>query len=187
MIRHHMLRAREFFGQFEARQLVLWLQTNQYPKRKKWISEQDRTAEFERVYRLLLLLQKTELLRQVQPTPSRKEHMERIALIQEINDHLGQYTYRLRIGDSLETGWVEAIPPKVLPSEEKAVMYMVRLSELGSLQRVRPCKWCTSWFFAKYRHQLYCKQSCQQKAYSVTPEWREHRRDYMRKYRSENS
>ena len=185
MIRSRMLRQREFLGQFEAEQLVLWLQTNQYPKRKKWMSEDDRTAEFQRVHRLLLLLQKAQLLRQVQPTPSRKEQIERIRLAREINDRLRRYTYGLRIEDSLETRWVEAVAPKVLPSEERAIMYMVRLSELGSLQRVQPCKWCTSWFFAKFRHQVYCKQGCQQKAYAVTPEWREHRRDYMRKYRRE--
>ena len=181
-----MLRTREFLGQFEANQLVLWLQANQYPKRKKWMSEEDSTTEFKRAYRLLLLLQKAELLRELEPTPSRKEQIERSPLIQEINDHLRRYTYGLRIRDSLQTQWVEAIPPKVLPSEERAITHMVRLSELGSLQRVRACKWCTSWFFAKFRHQLYCKQGCQQRAYAVTPEWRKHRRDYMRKYRREH-
>ena len=183
MALNHMLRKREFLGQFEAEQLILWLQTSEYPRRKKWMTEKDRTSEFKRVHQLLLDLQRAEALRQEQPTPSRKQQIERIPLLQKINQYLGRYAYRLRIDDSLETRWAEAIPPAVLPSEERAVMYMVRLSELGLLERVRPCKWCTSWFFAKFRHQNYCKQQCQQKAYAVSPEWRKHRREYMRKYR----
>ncbi len=183
MTRRHSLHQREFLGQFEAEQLVLWLQTNEFPRRKRSVTAKDCTPEFKRVRALLIYLQTAEELRRKQPEPTKVERLARIPLLRKTNQMLRRYVYRLRIHDSLETRLVEAKPPAVLPSEERAVMYMVRLSELGLLERVRPCKWCTSWFFAKFAHQNYCKQECQQKAYAVSPEWRKHRREYMRDYR----
>jgi len=183
MTRSHQLRTREFLGQFEAEQLILWLQTNEFPKRKRRVTDKDRTPEFKRVRELLICLQTAEELRRRQPEPTKVERLARIPLLREINQMLRRYIYRLRIDDSLETRLVEAKPPAVLPSEERAAKYMVRLSELGLLERVRPCRWCTSWLFAKFRHQNYCKQACQQKAYAVGTEWRKHRRKYMREYR----
>ena len=186
MTRSHKLRpsrSREFLGQFEANQLALWLQTNEYPRRKRRVTAKDRTPEFKRVRELLICLQTAEERRRRHPEPTKVEQLARIPLLGEINQRLRRYIYRIRIDDSLETRMVEAKPPAVLPSEERAAMYMVRLSELGLLGRVRPCKWCTSWFFAKFSHQNYCKQACQQKAYAVSPEWRKHRRVYMQGYR----
>jgi len=183
MTRSHMLRRREFLGQFEADQLILWLQTNEFPNRKRRVTDKDRTPEFKRVRALLTFLQSTEKLRQKQPEPTRAERLARIPLVREINQMLRRYIYKLRIQDSLATQLVEAKPPAVQPSEQIAAMYMARLSDLGLLGRVRSCGWCTSWFFAKYDHQKYCKQRCQQKGYAVSPDWRRHRREYMRNYR----
>lgn len=178
-----MLRSREFLGQFEAEQLILWLQTNEFPKGKRRFTEKDRTPEFRRVRELLACMQTAEELRRRQPEPTRANLLARIPLIKEINQLLRRYTYRLRTNESFETRVVEAKPAAISPSEERAAMYLARLSELGLLGRVRSCGWCTSWFFAKFRHQNYCKQACQQKAYAVSPEWRKHRREYMRDYR----
>jgi hypothetical protein len=183
MTRSHKLRSREFLGQFEASQLVLWLQTNQFPRRKRRVTEKDCTPEFKRVRELLTCLQTAEELREKKIELTKAERIVRIPLLRETNNMLRRYVYRLRIDDSLETQMVEARPPAVVPSEERAAMYMVRLSELGLLRRVKPCRWCTLWFFAKFSHQIHCKKECQQKAYAVSPEWRRHRRDYMRKYR----
>lgn len=182
-----MLHAREYLGQFEAEQLVLWLQTNQLPRRNGSFAEKDFTPEFRRVIRLLTYLKEAQKLRREQPKPNKAERIVQIPLIKEVNQLLRRYTYRLRLLTSLETRFVEARPPAVSPSEEMAAMHMVKLSELGLLDRIQPCGWCTSWFFAKFRHQKFCKQACQQKAYSVGPEWRKQRREYMRKYRRDNS
>lgn len=178
-----MLRPREFLGQFEAEQLILWLQTNEFRKGKRRVNDKDRTPDFKRVHRLFTCLQTTEELRRQKPEPTKEERIARIPLLREINQMLRRYAYRLRIHDSLETQMVESKPSAVLPSEERAAMYMVRLSELGLLGRVRPCGWCTSWFFAKYDHQKFCKAKCQQQAYAVSPQWKKHRREYMREYR----
>jgi hypothetical protein len=54
----------------------------------------------------------------------------------------------------------------------------------GVLDRLRKCKQCCCWFYAHFRHQRYCKPSCQHAFYKSTAEWRSHRRGYMRWYRS---
>jgi hypothetical protein len=183
MTRSHILRTREFLGQFEADQLVLWLQTNEFPKGKRRVTEKDRTPEFRRMSRLLALLKEAQKLRGQEAKPNKAEQIARTPLLREANQLLRRYSYGLRMGDLLETRLVEVKPPAVFPSEERAAMHMVRLSELGLLERVRPCAWCTSWFFARFRHQNYCKRQCQQKAYAVSPKWQKHRREYMQNYR----
>ena len=64
-----------------------------------------------------------------------------------------------------------------------AVLQIVLLGREGLLWRVRQCPACQRWFYARFRHQNYCTMRCQQGHYKRSPEWREHRRKYMRKYR----
>jgi hypothetical protein len=64
-----------------------------------------------------------------------------------------------------------------------AVLQIVLLGREGLLWRVRQCPGCQRWFFARFSHQNYCGMRCQQGHYKRSPEWREHRRKYMQKYR----
>jgi len=177
MILSHMLRTREFLGEFEAGRLVVWLQTNEFPKGKEKVTAKDRRPQFRRIHELITLVQKWSAI----AVASRPGEIE---LMRRINRLLRRYEYRPQIGESFfDMRWTELKPTQVNPSEAQAILYILKLSELGLLDHVRPCEWCTSWHFAKFRHQKYCKKSCQQKAYAVSPEWREHRRKYMRKYR----
>src|SRR6516225_1169429 len=131
MIQSHKLRSREFVGQFEAEKLVLWLQVNEHRKRKGLVTAKDRTPEFKRVSNLLALLQTAEKARGKQPTPDSFARLARIPIMKMINSRLFRYRCRLRIDESFETRWVEVKAPAVYPSEGQAIMYMVRLSELG--------------------------------------------------------
>ena len=68
-----------------------------------------------------------------------------------------------------------------------AVHSMMELAEEGLLHRVRRCRACKRWFFARFRHQDFCSQACQQKHYRSSDEWKAHRREYMRKHYADSA
>jgi hypothetical protein len=71
------------------------------------------------------------------------------------------------------------------PASE-AVLQIVLLGQEGLLWRVRQCSRCHRWFFARFKHQNFCRTTCQQEHYKHSPEWREGRRKYMQRYRRKN-
>jgi len=62
----------------------------------------------------------------------------------------------------------------------EALEMILKLTQLGDLTRLRRCTHCHEWLFARFRHQDFCSTLCQQKSYTQTPKWKEHRRRYMR-------
>jgi len=68
-------------------------------------------------------------------------------------------------------------------TETHAVASIVELCHEGLIDRVRLCS-CGMWFYAKFSHQKFHSQACQQKAYRDNPEWKAHRRDYMKRNRA---
>lgn len=66
--------------------------------------------------------------------------------------------------------------------EGEALLTALRISQKGVLDRVRKCPRCGKWFFARFRHQRFCHQECQQKHYRDSEAWKEHRREWMRDY-----
>jgi hypothetical protein len=182
----HMLRTREFTGDFEAERLIVWLMCNEYPGKRITKRSDPKGIKFNRVHRILKLVQDALALGGSHQSTEISKKGLRVRILQEIDEHLRRYKFRLRIGDSLEPCWTEPKARRVNPSEEQAVVYILKLSELGLIDRIRPCDWCTTWFFARFSHQKYCKTECQLRAYAKKPEWQEHRRRYMRKYRREH-
>ncbi len=181
-----MLRQREYLGEFEAGRLILWLAENEYGARKRIIKPSDnRTLEFKRVHRVLELAQQALALGRGYRSTEASMKSERVRLLQQIDLRLRRYNFRLRVGDSLGPDWTERSLRPIDPSEAQAVVYLLNLAELGLIDRIRQCGWCTTWFYARFKHQRFCKTECQQSAYAKTSDWREHRRDYMRKYRRE--
>jgi hypothetical protein len=67
--------------------------------------------------------------------------------------------------------------------ECNAAITLVGLVQRGRLHLVRECSQCRKWFYAKRLRQRFCLTRCLQKAYRSTDRFREHRRQYMRKYR----
>jgi hypothetical protein len=67
---------------------------------------------------------------------------------------------------------------RMRPSE--AVELILRITQIGSLGRLRRCANCGKWLYAKFRHQTFCSLSCQQKSYTQSEQWKAHRRVYMR-------
>lgn len=64
----------------------------------------------------------------------------------------------------------------------EALEVILRLTQIGYLDRLRHCAHCNTWLYAKFRHQTFCSVACQQKKYTQTDQWRAHRREYMREY-----
>jgi len=62
----------------------------------------------------------------------------------------------------------------------EALQMLLKLVQIGYLNRLRHCLQCDRWLYARFRHQEYCSVKCQQKHYTKTPEFKAHRRQYMR-------
>jgi len=78
-------------------------------------------------------------------------------------------------------GDLGARPEKYLSMvASEALELILKLTEVGDLTRLRRCAQCQKWLYARFRHQTFCSTKCQQKNYTQTEEWKEHRRRYMR-------
>ncbi|MBZ5722893.1 MAG: hypothetical protein LAO03_21340 [Acidobacteriia bacterium] len=64
----------------------------------------------------------------------------------------------------------------------EALEVILKLTQIGYLNRLRHCAQCHRWLYAKFRHQTFCSVTCQQKNYTQTDQWKAHRREYMREY-----
>jgi hypothetical protein len=64
----------------------------------------------------------------------------------------------------------------------EALQVMLKLTQIGYLNRLRHCAHCGKWLYARFRHQSFCSVKCQQKQYAQSEEWKTHRRAYMRRY-----
>lgn len=63
-----------------------------------------------------------------------------------------------------------------------AIQTILNFAQSGNLSRLRKCLQCYKWMYAKFRHQEFCSSKCQQQRYTQSPEWKAHRREYMRRY-----
>jgi hypothetical protein len=172
-----LLRIHQFFGEDEAHDLLLWMNTNEYPA-NKWVTVKDRLPAFRRIFRVLELAKEVE-------NALNKNAPQLVSKIERLNNAVAQFAFRPRFLDPprFVLTWRPNKPEKVLPSEHGAVLSLLRLLELRSLHRVRPCSNCSIWFFARYKHSKFCKTACQQEHYASSATFRNERRTYMREYR----
>ena len=71
--------------------------------------------------------------------------------------------------------------------ENRAVQWIVQ--NVGAVHRIRRChrSQCRKWFFAITDHQKYCGDSCRKRDAAQGESFKEKRRVYMKKYRSEEA
>jgi hypothetical protein len=105
---------------------------------------------------------------------------------QKLNETLATFTYVPQIDldespDGERVSWTLLVgdTPAIPPSQFR---WVVQLIEQGAILKIRKCKQCSSWFFAHFSHQGFCKSSCRIKHFSGTEEFKKNRREYMRKY-----
>jgi hypothetical protein len=164
-------------GEDEARDLLVWMNTNQYPI-NRWVTEKNRRPAFRRVFHIL------ELAKEVESSLS-SNAPDLVAKLARLNTAVARYAFKPRFADSprFSLTWRSTRPEKVIPSEHRAILSLLKLLELRLLFRVRACSWCTAWFFARYRQSKFCETAHQQKHYGSSPEFKNERRTYMREYR----
>jgi hypothetical protein len=68
-------------------------------------------------------------------------------------------------------------------SETEAALKVVDLARYGYVTRVRQCKCGKGWFFAKFKHQIFCSTKCQQTYFRTNAQFKAQRQVYMRNYR----
>ena len=62
------------------------------------------------------------------------------------------------------------------------VRWVLALIEQRAILKVRRCKQCMAWFFARRSDQQFCKPWCQRKYFQSSEEFKAKRRKYMREY-----
>jgi len=63
-----------------------------------------------------------------------------------------------------------------------AVLVLVRLHEMGLLDRIKKCEYCERWLFGRFAHQRFCSGGkCREKAFQSSPSAKEKRREWARK------
>ena len=65
-----------------------------------------------------------------------------------------------------------------------AMLTIHLLGTRGLLYRIQRCKKCSRWFFARTLQQTSCSEKCRKQLYKSSPQFKEHRRKYMRWYRA---
>jgi hypothetical protein len=70
-------------------------------------------------------------------------------------------------------------------AQSLALYNLFQLAEQRLLDRVRKCARpdCGQWFFARFKHQRFHSEKCQLLVFRSDEQWKEHRRDYMRRLR----
>ena len=71
--------------------------------------------------------------------------------------------------------------------EEDVVLRILELAKQGNLHRIRKCRYCGNWFFARVRHGNYCQRKCQQANFRTSEQFRAYRSIYMRQYRRDET
>lgn len=68
-----------------------------------------------------------------------------------------------------------------------AFINVLHCASKGVLWRIRRCRLsdCSKWFFARFRHGLFCSEACGKRYYRSSPEYRNQKREAARRYRRE--
>lgn len=106
---------------------------------------------------------------------------------QKVNDALANFAFAPQVDlheleDGKRVSWTLITEEKRIVIPPAQVKWLVQLIEDGAVLKIRRCKQCMSWFFARFSHQEFCKTSCRRKHFEGTEKFKEERRKYMRAY-----
>jgi hypothetical protein len=70
-------------------------------------------------------------------------------------------------------------------SQGLALVKLLHLADRGLIGRVKKCarSHCGKWFFARFQHQRFHSERCQQETFKSDPEWKKQRAEYMKELR----
>src|SRR6266849_5570594 len=106
---------------------------------------------------------------------------------QKLNETLASFAYAPQIDlhelpDGERVSWTLITEDNRIVIPTAQIRWLVQLIEQGAILKIRRCKQCTSWFFAHFSHQEFCKTSCRIKHFAGSEKFKEKRRKYMRDY-----
>jgi len=89
------------------------------------------------------------------------------------------------VGNTLEGSWVADWRhlARVSPAQALAFVKALHLANQQLLDRIRQCRKCGTWFFARMIHKEFCSTRCQQLYIRSTDKFKKERREYMRRLR----
>jgi hypothetical protein len=73
------------------------------------------------------------------------------------------------------------------PDQGLALVKLLHLADKGLIDRIRKCrkKSCSRWFYAKFEHQRFHSERCQQETFKADLSWKKKRREYMKRLRAD--
>jgi integrase len=202
---HELTTKRSYQGQDAARTLVCYLNGDE-PSERSGRTRVLRIVEtFHEVLRLLQKYPEWKSLRSIKPKTLgllkklpgwenyRLKPQELAAAESSLLEQVSRYERTLSFGVSSNREWdfswgmtisKDADSAKdewgSIP-ESDAIDAMVDLARDRLLPRVEKCL-CGKWFFARFSHQHFCSSKCRDKHHQSSPEFKEKRRKYMRRY-----
>jgi len=127
--------------------------------------------------------------------PSSGQNAEVLRAASELNIGLGRYKWHPGVSGSMGAhshfkivfGILGVAFDQSLAMEHYSVQWIVE--NVDAVQKVRRCRvaTCRKWYYAKTDHQKYCGGACRQKDAAQGDDFKEKRRVYMKKYRSEEA
>jgi hypothetical protein len=116
-------------------------------------------------------------------------------LLRELQTLLIRYQWRPTVEDRLYTSLGHRMLWDRMDSagikENIAVQFLLEqidgLSGPARILRFRKCRECARWFYAVKDTQIYCQESCRKRDHSHDESFKKKRRNYMKKYRSEEA
>jgi hypothetical protein len=184
---HSHVHARSYFGEDIAKGLLEWLNS---PRKRPDLVEEFLQAsmelalgvnDFAAVKKIKAVLHKADLKRIpylhvpfVQKgerwSPGRRHSVPRLVLDRSRWD----------------VQW-DPVSKSMIRAQAVAFSSCLDLGATGLLGRIRTCKReaCGQWFFAKFEHQRFHSEQCQQQTFKSSPEWKKQRAEYMKRLRHE--
>ena len=106
---------------------------------------------------------------------------------QKLNETLASFAYAPQIDlgelpDGERVSWTLITEDNRIVIPPVQIRWFVQLIEQGAILKIRRCKQCTSWFFAHFSHQEFCKTPCRIAHFAASEKFKEKRRKYMRDY-----
>lgn len=178
-----------------------------------WLNAAKGTGSFKRVTKIMDLVRKTDELTTIArkggaysgsrtgESSAEKSRMVRAAQAShtELERALRPYQFHVRLTLAIFGGWRANLHcsrrgrddfGSIAPEghrlfEGDAVLAICRLADYRVVDRIRRCAMCSeNWFFARHSNYRFCSDSCREKYYTSTKEYRDKKARQMREYRA---
>lgn len=171
--RHSRGHTRSYFGEFDAKPLIDWLNQKKRPAKdpvEKLVMLHGRIGD------AATLVLGQDAAEEIQETVAAVVRRFKVAVAPVIG--------QVNVG-GWEVDW--RLVGRMPPLQGLAFIKLLQLAQKGLADRVRKCAWqeCSQWFFARFSHQECCSARCQQKRVRASDEWKKNRREYMQRLRAE--